>query len=304
MQTTEHTTAPTEQEVINFFGLQEKSTQYPAKVLEVIQLYWPQIIESKLIDQTEKAHIPNPGDMYAPHYRIHPLLTPHGLPMLFDIATTTLESIKTKANGRCHIFALGQSPAWVVRTMEIIDQQKNDTPIQYELIAFSGGWYITPSKSSHAGEEKKLIREGGRAPKKATKTNYLQYFQQLTSRIPQNEQIFIIEFSYYMRGLCSFEDVIHSIVPKEQLQILISKPIHEYALNYFKYTILNNISPTQIQKFLNPLSICDKFDDRLVPNYPHDQWTTCNPSDFKPPASANLLIEIIKHYASLRTNKR
>jgi len=223
--------------------------------------------------------------------KTHPLLKNCGMDTLFDIAVKTKQYISKKyPKFNYKILALGQSPAWLVEMMKLIDEEQGQQDTRYDFIPFSSAFftynpvtkqftrYVSPTSESLQSYKERLKKSG--------------LFQ-----IKKDELLFILEFPQDGPGLVSFYEVARHDLPQD-FSFLISKP----KLALPSSQILDFIDQTTIKELIYPLSRLDDFDDRLVMHYPYTKWQHTDPFTFQLSASALLLKKIMKTYVKCRLN--
>ncbi|MFA6066141.1 MAG: hypothetical protein WC707_03090 [Candidatus Babeliaceae bacterium] len=246
---------------------------------------------------------------------IHPLLSECALDTLFDIAIKTKSYMKEKhPSDKYKVFSLGQSPAWLVAMMKLIDEVQGVHDTQYDFIAFSSGFFEydlqhdrfkrwkTPSleevniykkyldtldldlKKDTSNESKKRILSKTLGWKKNTP-------------VSKKTHTFILEFPHHANSMLSFEEVAKSHFPKD-FNFLVSQPYSKRLPGSTE--ILRFIDQEAISNLIVPLANSDYFDDRLVMRYPIFDWTQKDPSSFHMSSAATLLHKIVEAYVDCR----
>ncbi len=257
---------------------------YDHKAWEVIKRFWPRIKVSKLINYTASKHDPETCK-----YRLHPLLTPSGLRTLVSLAIKTNNFIKVRYPDKLYnIFSLGQSPAWVVEAMKIIDEKNNVQDTHYGFMAFSGSWYLPDGEGV-------VVREASQAPSQEASQAYHRYLDALCASTKRDCVNIAIEFPRSSKGLRSFEETIRGSCFFNQLELFISKP--QFSCPGI---VLDFIDENTIENFIKLLANADRFEDRLVMSYSHEIWLSKNPLSFHPSDSAELLREMIRAYVLMK----
>lgn len=247
------------------------------KQMEIEETAWTKLFEheiqkSKLIDKNGA---------------LHPLLSQEGMDQLFNIACDVKDAIECLAPNKLYqVFSLGQSAAWLIHMMRLIDDSNRTSNTRYGHIAFSGNFFDYYTK-------KKVLKRTIK-PSSKQKKQYGAYLNSLNLK-PDIScwHTFIIEFPCYTRGVLSFDEVAKPYLPA-QMNYLISPPL--IAMLPERSYVLETIDHETAHGFLAELRNSDRFDDRRVLNFPIEQWGVEDPLQFKLSDSAHLLEKIMALY--------
>jgi hypothetical protein len=204
----------------------------------------------------------------------HPLASSEGIEYLISCAQML---ISYNPSGR--VFSLGQSPAWIVKTANLIEtstvtKKLNTTPSRFNGIAYSGTLF----------KEKYQWAEPMPTITPAQKASYREYLQGLhldpSSIIKSGKPVTIVEHTHSGKGLFSFLRFIQDWARgsewesyKKLIKIhFLKSEVHSLPIKIsgcFKHSV-------QIikHKFITNLTNADDFDDRLLPRYQTYKWGT------------------------------
>lgn len=188
-------------------------------------------------------------------------------------------------NSQDTIVALGQSPAWIVKTMQAIDER----PERFVYVAFSGGWY----EKINNGYFGTVFKEKSNGPISEQKASYKQYLTSLkldptsiAKRFEENaSRTIFVEYTVTGVSLKSFLSFLIdwaqeqgvSLDDKIEVRILVEEDFKDdYSAFGLDYGFTVKYVPVA-EKLIAELTTSDRYEDRLVPRYPCEEWNKDNP---------------------------
>lgn len=215
-----------------------------------------------------------------------------------------------------YIYSLGQTPAYLVSTMQMMAQDK----ARFKLIPFSGR-FCTISERKFVGNEPKYFvqtwtLDQSKKPNFELYQNVLKKLELQISDIidrytNNNIRTVILEFSVSYGGLASFLTALfaHQTITSEHIATLKSAlvihvledpkglPVSHRKLEFSnkQYQVEIVIDKTKTNSLFTQLADCDQFQDRLVPFYSYLEWDT-DPTTFKPSKQASQILDKISKY--------
>jgi len=240
----------------------------------------------------------------------------------------TLIAVSQEINHRYDgnvIVSVGQSPAYIIKAAELINELCENPNTQYRYLAFSGKFL--DADGTH-DQKKEFVTSAKTIPTQeeiASYTRYLKSVQLDPKKIikrhrKKSQKTVFTDFISSARGFASFVYILNAIARKEgveeeslknsvgyhvfhmQEQPLTFKSIHIKDAEYSYVCDLCNNNVHAIEKKLifnlarEHTNIL--FNDRLVEHFPKNTWNENNRDRFKPSDNAKLLIfKIIDHLA-------
>lgn len=226
------------------------------------------------------------------------------------------------------IVSLGQSPAYIVKAAEILNELENNKyQNEYKYLAFSGRFLsknrFPPSYEEEEPYPNKIFYQSPRysLPTENQLEAYKKYLKllkldpiEITNRFNKSQiPTVFVEYMQHGESLASFLYTLNAIAATEG----INKELFKKATKYYTFQpqqfgssiiseISVNIPPYPSASLENAqlannrlmigLANADIFHDRLVPNYPNQDWIQVNPNQFIPSNNAKLVIfKIINH---------
>ena len=201
--------------------------------------------------------------------------------------TIASQRLSTSVHPDDSVVSFGQSPAWIVKTMQAMDSNPN----RFIYLAFSGNWYEQVEARS-IFEQPSFIKKTDE-PDSAQKEAYRQYLKTLKldpeSIAAREGKTVIVEYKIGGRSLKSFlsllsewaEELKTDIRGKVELRLFVEDingnimfAPGEAAFGFpIKYS---EVDVTLIRQ----LSESDQYKDRIVAYYPYQKWTEVDPQKF------------------------
>jgi HEAT repeat protein len=212
------------------------------------------------------------------------------------------ERLQASINSDDTVVSLGQSPVWIVKTMQAMDS----SPDRFVYLAFSGKWFEL------AGQDSAFVpyfKKDTNQPNSLQKVTYRQYLRELKldpeSIVSKKGKTVIVEYKISGVSLKSFLSFLSEWA--KELNIDIQGKVE---LKIFVEDVNINIMfrpgetmfgfPTRYleveSKLIDGLSVSDRYDDRLVTKYPFKEWTDINPQEFIFSENARLVHFCILEY--------
>lgn len=201
-----------------------------------------------------------------------------------------------------YICCLGQSPAWVVKTAQLLDSY----PQRYTYIAFSGSWFITKPRIKRS---RSIFNEGNYAlmhtrPTKSQLSAYKAYLTRLgvspTSIIERykthGRRTVIVEHIHDGNGLRSFLSILygwaqHKRKELQQAMVIYLIAIRTLGEDYISDRLIQiNANLTSCDEHLiHRLDTADCYEDRIVPRYKSHLWDKIDPCTYPVTRKVNLI---------------
>ena len=218
------------------------------------------------------------------------------------------------------IVSFGQSPAYIVKTAEILNQLKNNSSNEYKYLAFSERFFSASKETEQKPIKTFLTNYMTPLPTDNQLKIYEEYLKLLqldpisiVKRFQKdNKQTIFIEYTQAGGGLASFVHTLMAIALKEQISPELLKqaiifhifqtpqkhgpsPIHGITINTPPYASALLDIHTIDNDLMTGLGNADKFNDRLIVQYPVRDWGKINPTKFVPSRNAQLILFTIIH---------
>ena len=219
------------------------------------------------------------------------------------------------------IVSFGQSPAYIVKTAEILNQLKDNSSNEYKYLAFSGRFFSASKETEQKPIKIFLTNYMTPPPTDNQLTIYEEYLKLLqldpisiVKRFQKdNKQTVFIEYTQVGGGLASFIHTLMAIAQKEH----ISPELLKQAIIFHIFHTPQKYGPSPIQEItintppyasalldvhkidndlMTGLGNADNFNDRLIVEYPLGNWEKINPTKFVSSRNAQLILfTIINH---------
>jgi len=246
-------------------------------------------------------------------YLLHVLIRKGMLKILKNTALVIIKKYK-----KSHIFFIGQSLAYLGEACRVLDTYGNNL---YVNVAYSGKHLVLKEEKTNNNEKKiKRYVENKNIIKQLTqirRDSFFGYLKQMNVHPDQiilrhekyGEKTVLIDFVSQGESLASFLDLLFSSVKKEKQNALQqSLAVHafymvEHKNDAFKYLVLPGSSVIidvtlncLPQEFIGNLANSDDFNDRLVPQFKHDQWGLIDPLAFNIISNAAYILFLVHEY--------
>ncbi len=241
-----------------------------------------------------------------------------------DTLIAVSEEINHRYTGNV-IVSVGQSPAYIIKAAQLLNELTKNSKTEYRYLAFSGKFL---DEVGIHDQRKEFVASTKNIPTEKEIASYTEYLKSLQldpktiierHSIKSQKTIFA-DFISSARGFASFVYILNAIARKEGVeekslqnsvgyhvfhmkeQALTSKSIHIKDARYSYVCDLSNNNVHAIEKKLifnlarEQMNIL--FNDRLVQHFPKSSWTENSPDQFNLSDNAKLLIfKIIHHIA-------
>ncbi len=242
----------------------------------------------------------------------HPLMKNNdNKQLLFDLAQRLSDNIDAKYKKKYQvILGLGQSPAYLIALLKMIDKQKQRTGRTYKHVAFSGKFYnkLTERKRKYTSDDLS-IRD---TFDQLCKDHPAEFDASCTAKITALQPI----YQTYLDAVGLSEQ---ALADKTIKFILVDRCISGFGIRSFLYMIRHyrrqpkifflydySCSPYQglqaIQldkpttELLVALKNCEKHNDRLVQHYEYTAWRDVDPLLFKKSENAKKILKALKRF--------
>jgi hypothetical protein len=225
------------------------------------------------------------------------------------------------------IVSVGQSPAYIVRAAQILNELRKDSKTKYRYLAFSGKFLEEGGINDH---RKEFVATVARTPTEEQITSYTRYLESLRldpkaiiKRYRKKSQKTIFtDFIISAKGFASFVYTLHAIaqrqgIEEESLQNGVgyhvfkkndinlnfnALDIKDSGYSYFCDLSQNNLQAVDTKLIFNLAreKMNTLFKDRLVPSFPKSCWTENNTRQFQLSDNAKLLIFKLTHHIARR----
>ncbi len=218
----------------------------------------------------------------------HPLVKTKNLDLLYGLAQRVSvaadESFPAKNQV---ILGLGQSPAYLLEMMKCIDQENNRNDRVHKHVAFSHEWRST------------FLIERGFRQRKSAYEEYLNNSELAPDDLNKEDTNFVIlDFAVTGRGLKSFLAFFENYKKKPSVVYWQNADSEAPMLSVASHKLGLNPAEDELMPHLGSL---DKLDDRLVAYFPHYEWSTVNPLDFRPGENAQVILNYVQQYAKYKS---
>ena len=246
----------------------------------------------------------------------HILMNDHNRKLLFKLAGRFSDRIDEQFPNKTQIICgLGQSPAYLIETLKLIDQHRQRRDREYKLVAFSGNFFAQvdkderPIKKARAAQHDDAFEEfcaihadkvefdKDMLPSWQHRRDYRRYlktigFSQQDLLSPDKEFV-LIDRCHYGLGLRSFLYIIQHYEKKPTIFFM-----HNYLsfINSSPQSITLNKEEYDVMFALSFDTNSTKFKDRLVQLFKRDAWRTIDPAQFKPHENALIILEELKKF--------
>lgn len=220
----------------------------------------------------------------------HILLNDEYIGVLKDLAQKVSLMIDERYPHQEHvIIGLGQSPAYLLEMIKLLDTQKGRTDREYLHVAFSGR-FLPPFVDEYADP---IYR-------KKLKTRYKNYLTELMldkKHVDRSKKKHIIlEFCYQGTGLQSFLNFFKKYTNKPDviyLRTMQAESLYPILLQGVASSkvILDDPKTIRLACFL---SNSDEYDDRLVPHFSPRKWPNVDPLVFTMSDQSRMLLKRMK----------
>lgn len=222
----------------------------------------------------------------------HPLMNKKNIAMLNLIAQRVSDIIDSKFPEKEQvIIGLGQSPAYLLKMIELIDRKHERIDRSYIHVAFSGFCSCLKDGIFNAREALTLSNN---------EPYYISYLQKLKlspHNLEDGRSYIVLEICNTGKGLNSFLNFFHGY--KERPGIVYLKKNKHFKLKQHGFKQKGMLIGDEVEiKLITFLANADKFDDRLVPHFPMHTWKSVNPFDFIPKKNAQLIIKNLEDYVA------
>jgi hypothetical protein len=287
---------------VNYTIYEEPADYTPADLAEMPQI--KQLIESLAIVEARRPVIyaddpgvaPEPvvSKSLAPQSQSvkiadHPLMNARNLDLLYELANKVSYNIdRMFPNKKQVLVGLGQSPAYLLEMIKLLDAKKHRYNRAYLDVAFSGSFYDAEGKriDSIMFEEFNKL-----AP----------YYRKYMERIglskqdldKANTQFIVLEVSHTCKGLKSFLQFFADYTIRPFVIYLQSHAFSAAGLEVPNERIALDDNE---EKLMVELANADKFKDRLVPHFSYYEWETIDPLSFKPDENVPVIMEQLRQF--------
>ena len=188
---------------------------------------------------------------------------------------------------------LGQSPAYLLEMIKLLDAKNGRCDRFYLNVAFSGSYYVTGE--FYDGSISSFVFE----QYQKYKNNYLSYLNKIGLSVEAlndaETKFIILEFCCDGKGLTSFLSFFSEYR---------EKPSVVYIQDQYSATIFHSIAPWQEELVLESneyilidrLANADRFNDRLVPYFSWKEWALVDPLLFKQHENALTLKKSLQNF--------
>ena len=208
----------------------------------------------------------------------HPLMKSENISLLYGLATQVSSIADKNFSAKKQILVgLGQSPAYLLEMIKLIDQKKNKNDRSYLNVAFSGSYYSFSDDDKSVIDPflcKKFIELG---------SHYKQYLNKVglsdNDMNKDDTEFIILEVCQHGNGLKSFLSFFHDYKKQPNVIYLQSnffEPVHLPVKN--QWLAMNE----QEGMLTVALANADKFKDRITPQFQFHKWQTVDPREFQP----------------------
>ena len=220
----------------------------------------------------------------------HPLMNDRNLALLNKLANKISDEIDRMFPAKKQVLVgLGQSPAYLLEMIKLIDEQKHRSNRQYLNVAFSGGFYGSDVRGLIDPRLAQEFKE--RAP----------YYRRYLEKVGLSEEDFnetdtkfiVVEVCHTCQGLQSFLYFFEDYTKKPFVLYLQSEAFEPARLSFpsDRFVIDRNE-----EKLMLSLAEADEFEDRIVPHFAYFKWDKIDPLTFKPEKNAPVIMKQIRQF--------
>jgi|GEM_PF-3027956 len=253
-------------------------------IISIIFMCLLMSVNARLVHGMQKVHISE-----------HALMNHYNLCLLEQLANKVSTGIDRMASGKKQVLVgLGQSPAYLLEMIKLIDAKQNRSDRRYLNVAFSGSYF-----TASGGEFKidrwvlpEYIRLGH---------HYRHYLDKIglskEALSATDTEFIIIEVAHFGEGLISFLDFFSDYPKKPSLIYLQHSLFSPIPLRFSLNSNRIIINDTE-QKLLVALANADQFKDRLVSHFHFHRWESIDPTTFQPEENAPIILHQLQKFIS------
>lgn len=218
----------------------------------------------------------------------HPLMEKKNLVILYGLAQRVSKQIDQSFPGEKQvIIGLGQSPAYLLEMIKLIDQKQNRQNRTYMHVAFSGSFF------SLNQVDKSLFQQF-----KKNQHYYETYLNKIgldkKNLTDINTSYIILEVAHHCQGLKSFISFFDQYERKPNVLYLQEdyfNKVELYPYNNYRLTLQNDEQPLTVA-----LANADAFKDRLVPQFQFHRWKHVDPTIWQQEENAQIVIRSLEKF--------
>ncbi|MBY0110320.1 MAG: hypothetical protein K2X90_04375 [Candidatus Babeliaceae bacterium] len=224
----------------------------------------------------------------------HPLMSHYNMCILYNLALRLSDTIDRNFRGKKQVLVgLGQSPAYLLEMIKMIDNKKSREDRRYISAAFSGRKFLFDNEDGRIKKDPFLAERFNKV--EPYYSRYLDSIGLSKEELSKHDTEFIVlEVCRHCTGLASFFDFFYTYSKKPSAYYLQSSDFKEVR---FLDSNLKKIKiDTDEERLMVGLANSDSYKDRIVAQFSYYKWETINPLAFQKEENAQLIIEEIKKF--------
>ncbi len=227
----------------------------------------------------------------------YPLMKTENLGLLYSLADQVSDMADGKFSAKKQVLVgMGQSPAYLLEMIRLIDQEKGRKDRSYLNVAFSGRYYEPGGCDLIDSYSHKQFVEFG--------SHYKQYLNKVglsENDLNRDDTKFIIlEVCHHCASLKSFLSFFKDY--KKQPGVVYLQSSDFFARANLPVKNQRLALDAQEHKLTAALANADRFKDRLVPQFQVYRWKTVDPFKFEPEENAPIILKRLRHFVKDQFN--